>query len=491
MNRRDFMKTIAAATGVTLIQGFSSANEGAKKYNVLFIAVDDLRPNLGCYGDEEVISPNIDALAKRGCMFSNHYVQVATCGASRASLLIGQVPRDQVGFSNGAFGPFIKLRRSGVKPDLNDPHGIVALPELFKLNGYTTVATGKVSHTPTAIPGVWDRDRQFTFRSISKYPIPKIANGRYKERLTAKMIDAPDADFIDGLIAESAIKELQILKADGQPFFLGVGFHKPHLPFYAPKKYWDLYERDKLKLAKYTETPRGCNREISLHESFEMRGQYTQLDVPDAETEARILQHGYNACVSFIDAQVGKVLAELDRLGLRKNTIIILWGDHGWHLGDYGTWGKHTCFEWALRSPLIVCMPGMQSTGAVCNGLVETVDIYPTLADICGFKTPGNLDGQSLLPLLNNPRLPGKKFTRGYMAEGGWRSKKPLGYTIRTEQYRLVQWRDKKTKEPTGYVELYDHINDPGETVNVADNNPEVLRELIKLLEKNNSFNKN
>jgi len=416
------------------------AKDGAQKYNVLFIAVDDLRPKLGCYGDTEVLSPNIDDLASRGVAFMNHFVHVATCGASRFSLLSGQLPRNLTGFSNKAFRPFEELRRAGVKPDLSDSLGVIVLPELFKLNGYTTVATGKVSHNlqHKDMPGACDR--AYEYRSKSKYPVPKIENGRAKERLTAKMIDAPDTDFTDGLIAESAIRELQRLKSENEPFFLGVGFIKPHLPFYAPKKYWDLYDRDSLKLADCQETPSGCDRDISLHESFELRGQYTQLDVPDAETEARILRHGYNACVSFIDAQVGKVLAELDRLGLRENTIIVLWGDHGWHLGDYDVWGKHTCFDWALRSPLIISIPGIEATGPA-RGLVETVDIYPTLAEICSLKTPVNLDGQSLLPILHDPGQKGKKYIRGYLA-----------------------------------------VNDPGETVNVAEKNPGVVEEISRFL---------
>jgi arylsulfatase A-like enzyme len=396
------------------------------------------------------------------------------------------MPTDITGLTNRAFGPFTRLRNSGVMPDLNDSRGMLALPELFKLHGYTTVVTGKVSHnhqTQSDMPGAWSR----------AYPRPHHYEGQEKQQRASvvKILDLPDSETQEGKIAAEAISELQTLKAESKPFFLGVGFIRPHLPFYAPRKYWDLYDRGRLKLADFQETPSGCNRSISLHESFEMRDQYPQLDVPDAETEARILRHGYNACVSFVDAQIGKILAELDRQGLRENTIVMLWGDHGWHLGDYGIWGKHTCFDWALRSPLIISMPGKGSKG-VAQGLVETVDIYPTLAEICGLKTPANLDGKSMLPLINNPKLPGKKYVRGYMAEGFWREnnslggrqykEQPMGYTIRTERYRLVQWRDKKTGQPIDYIELYDHQNDPGETVNIAKENPEVVAELSRFI---------
>ncbi len=477
----------SAVTLLVTALACSPVKDSAQKYNVLFIAVDDLRPKLGCYGDTEVLSPNIDNLASQGIVFMNHYVQVATCGASRSALMLGRMPVDRTGFSNGAFRPFTKLRESGVVPDLNDSTGLIVLPELFKLHGYTTVVTGKISHnhqTQSDMPGAWDRS----------YPYPdhldRPAQRRREKAMVVKILDGPDSTFIEGKIAADAVSELERLKAEDKPFFLGVGFIRPHLPFWAPQKYWDLYDRDRLKLADFQETPSGCDRNISLHESFEMRDQYTQLDVPDAETESRILRHGYNACISYIDAQVGKVLAELDRLGLRKNTIVVLWGDHGWHLGDYGTWGKHTCFDWGLRSPLIISMPGMESTGPAL-GLVETVDIYPTLAEICGLKTPVNLDGKSMLPLIDNPGLPGKKYVRGYMAEGFWREDKfllrqfkqqPMGYTIRTERYRFVQWRDKSTGQPLDYIELYDHHNDPGETINVAEENPRVVAELSKFI---------
>jgi iduronate 2-sulfatase len=464
------------------IQAYAEDTKGSNRPNILFIIADDLRPELRCYGNNQIISPNIDALAKRGSLFKRHSVLVATCGASRASMLTGRVPQDITGLTNNAFESLKKLRNSGVKPDLNNPNTIVTLPELFKLSGYTTVAIGKISHLAHKgdLPGAWDRE--FSYLSSSRYPEQKIETGNLKQRLTAKMIDAPDTAFTDGLVTQSAIKELQHLKSDGNPFFLGVGFHLPHLPFYAPKRYWDLYDRNNLNVAGFNQTPKNCKREISLHENFELRGQYTQLNVPDPETEARILRHGYYACTSFVDEQIGKICTELDRLGLSENTIIVIWGDNGFHLGDYGIWGKHTCFDLALNTPLIIVDPKAIKKGIVINGMSDELDIYPTLAELCNIQVPEQLNGRSLVPMMHHPQKPGKKIIKGYLSEGEWRHGEPMGETIRTNRYRLVQWRDRKTNNPLEYVELYDHRRDPGETVNIADQHPVIVARIRKMI---------
>lgn len=464
------------------IQAHAEGLKGSKKPNILFIIADDLRPELHCYGNEHIISPNIDALAKKGCLFKRHFVMVATCGASRASMLTGRMPQDIKGLSNNAFESFKELRNSGVKPDLNNPNTIVTLPELYKLSGYTTVAVGKISHLAHKgdMPGAWDRE--FSYLSSSKYPVQKIETGNMKQRLTASMIDAPDTAFTDGLVTQSAIRELQQLKSDGNPFFLGIGFHLPHLPFYAPRKYWDLYDQNSLKVAAFNQTPKNCKRGTSLHESFELRGQYTQLNVPDPETEARILRHGYYACTSFVDEQIGKIITELNRLGLSDNTIIVIWGDNGFHLGEYGIWGKHTCFDLALSTPLIIVDPKANRTGIVINGMTDELDIYPTLAELSNLQIPDRLDGRSLVSMMKHPRKTGKKFIKGYLAEGEWRNVEPLGETIRTNRYRLTQWRDRKTNSPVKYVELYDHKKDPGETDNIADLHPEIADRIRKLI---------
>ena len=452
--------------------------------NVLFIAYDDLRPDLNCYGNNQIISPNIDALAKRGVLFSNHFVQVATCGASRYCLMTGKYPKDIKSLSNTVFGVIKESRKQGTTVRANEPGTIITMPDLYKINGYTTVAVGKVSHLADKgdMPGSWDKE--FSYLSTSKFPEQKIETGNIKERLTAKMIDAHDTAFTDGLVTQRAILELQRLKAEGKPFFMGVGFHLPHLPFYAPEKYWNLYDRSKIKPADYADTPVNCKREISLHNNFEMLGQYTQLDAPDAATEARILRHGYYACISYVDAMTGLIIKELDRLGLRENTIIVLWGDNGFHLGEYGIWGKHTCFDYGLKTPLIIVDPQNEKQGTVVKSLVETIDIFPTLADLCGLDNSERSDGKSLVPLLQKPSGAVKKFVRGYLPEGEWRQgTEPLGFTVRTPKYRLVRWYDRKGQIPLDYIELYDHARNPGETVNISSAKPAKVRRLSRLID--------
>lgn len=477
-------KLSLAALGLIALQATQVTNGQNTPRNVLFIAYDDLRPDLNCYGNKEIVSPNIDTLAKRGVLFSSHFVQVATCGASRYCLMTGNYPKDIKYLSNNVFGVLKDSRKSGIAANANKPGTIITMPDLFKINGYTTVAVGKVSHLADKgdMPGSWDKE--FSYLSTSKYPEQKIETGNMKERLTAKMIDAHDTAFTDGLVTQRAILELQRLKEEGKPFFMGVGFHLPHLPFYAPEKYWSMYDRSQIKLADYAGVPVNCNKEISLHNNFEMLGQYTQLDVPDAETEARILRHGYYACISYTDALTGLIIKELDRLGLRENTIIVLWGDNGFHLGEYGLWGKHTCFDHGLKTPLIIVDPQIEKQGTVVKSLVETIDIFPTLADLCGLTTPERIDGQSLGPLLRKPSGSVKKYVKGYLPEGEWRQgTEPLGLTIRTPKYRLVRWYDRKEQIPLDYAELYDHSRDPGETVNISSMKPAKVRKLSRLID--------
>ncbi|MEX0882160.1 MAG: sulfatase, partial [Cyclobacteriaceae bacterium] len=375
--------------------------EKNEKFNVLFIAVDDLRPELGCYGYDYMHTPHIDRLASEGRIFKNHFVHAAACGPSRSTLLSGTRTTN--------WDIFKEIRESGSKPD-----SIFSLPQLFKENGYTTIGIGKISHQPGGVMDSLQTIHEVPYSSNQSYaPVGEwnepwsaffsYAGGRartsYYNRPTNRTLspyeaaDVDDEGYADGLNADEAIKQLRELK--DSTFFLALGFYKPHLPFNAPKKYWDLYDPNKIPEADYKKNPENVGSEISLHSnnnSYEPRGTYTWPNdtlgwqiTPERE---KILKHGYAAAVSYVDAQIGKVLDELKSLGLDKNTIVVLWGDHGWHLGDYGLWGKHTNFDIALNSPLIIKQPQMNNPGQWADGMVETVDIFPTLAELCRLPTP-------------------------------------------------------------------------------------------------------
>ncbi len=479
--------------------GAAGAHGAVKRRpNVLFLCVDDFRPQLPCYGKDFMVTPNLDRLAARSVAFNRHYVQVPTCGASRCSLLTGHRPRSDVALSNGAF--------EGL-PRADDGQPI-AMPHLFQQQGYTTVSVGKVTHSPDGRrhgkpTGKLDRDGKMTFSGPDD-SAPELAcgwdrvygpTGAWGDAWSAffayaggktrsygsvkspaiEAADVADTGYPDGLTAEAAIGELQRLR--DSPFFLAVGFYKPHLPFCAPKRYWDLYDRDAIPLAPHPEAPQGVDATLSLHRNGELTGRYDALNNPGEATddEARRLRHGYFASVSYVDAQIGKVLDELEHLGLRDNTIVVVWGDHGWHLGDLHVWGKHTTFEFSLRSTLLVHVPGKAAQGARADGLVESLDLYPTLVECCGLDAPEGLDGVSLVPLLDEPATPGKDGAFGYWRRGRHRAK-----TLRTPRYRIVEWVD--TRGKVVQVELYDHHKDPDETTNVARENPEQVEELLKQL---------
>ncbi len=460
----------------------------SSKPNVLFIAVDDLRPELGCYGVQHMVTPHLDKLASQGRLFRNHYVQVPTCGASRYALLTGKYPRQAVAMGNNA---------ASLAPK-SEPAEAYSLPMLFKQNGYATVGLGKISHSADGLKGddknkvrsgepelpySWDvlwgpaGEWQDSWKAFFGY-----AGGKTRDRQTTPAFegaDVPDNGYPDGLTAEEAIKQLNRLK--DKPFFLAVGFYKPHLPFNAPKKYWDLYDPKKLPAAPFREAPANVDAKISLHKGGELFGQYTfdGSKVPAAnEANAVKLRHAYFAAVSYADAQIGRVLGELDRLGLSQNTIVVVWGDHGWHLGDHGIWGKHTLHERSLRSTLIIRTPQMQQPGQSSPAIVETVDLFPTLAALSGLASPKSLEGQNLAPLLQNPGTEWQQPARSF-----WRNSGHTGQSIRTERYRLTRWVNDKTKE-IAQVELYDHQSDPLETKNVAAVNEQIVLKLSAQLLK-------
>ena len=450
-----------------------------QRLNVLFIAVDDLRPQLGCYGHAEMVTPALDKLAREGRLFDRHYVQAPTCGASRAALLTGRYPARPGAYENGAIA---------TRPPAQVGRDVV-LPQLFRDNGYTTVSIGKITHEPDGklrdgrpeAPGAWDEVGAPSGKWGSAWDaFFGYADGstRVPEKSPAtESADVPDDGYPDGLIAGAAVAKLRELEAGNKPFFLAVGFFKPHLPFNAPQRYWVLYDPAKIPAPAHRTPPSGVDPAISLHESFELTPRYTGLATPGVvtEAEARHLRHGYAACVSYVDAQIGEVLDELDRLGLRERTIVVVWGDHGWHLGEHGVWGKHTLHEVALRAPLIIRSPRPAAPGKASSALIESVDIYPTLAELCGLTAPADLDGTSFAAALADPAAAGKPAAYGFWARG-------RAHSIRTDTHRFTEWRDADDPSKVIQVELYDHESDPNETRNIAAQHAQLVAALTARL---------
>lgn len=436
----------------------------SRRYNVLFLAIDDLRPNLGCYGDRFAKTPNIDRIAAQGVTFRRAYCQQALCGPSRASLLTGLRP-DTTKVYN------LSTRFRDTVPDA------VTLPELFKHSGYVAESIGKVFHGTEIMhdPQSWSAPERLSLfegiRDLYALEKNKAPKGADQKTASTECADVPDEAYIDGRVAADAIQTLRRLK--DKPFFLAVGFRKPHLPFAAPRKYWELYDRNRVPMPVHGARPADMPA-IALQDYQELR---SYADVPDKgpipEAKMREAIHGYYAGTSFSDANVGEVLSELNRLGLTRNTIVVLWGDNGWHLGEQDYWGKTTNFEVAARVPLIVSLPGMRTAGRITDALVEFVDIYPTVAELCGLTAPRSFEGTSFRPLLDNPDRRWKQaaFSQ-YPRRATSRGQKVMGYSMRTDRYRFTEWAG-ANGELFG-VELYDHQTDPGETQNLA-NRPENL----------------
>jgi arylsulfatase A-like enzyme len=429
----------------------------------------------------------LDRLASQGFIFTNQFVNIPTCGASRNCLLTGQLPVSAAHLKNEITANTISKQEQ------------TEVPETFihqlKRNGYYTIGIGKITHHPDGyvygylepksnrleLPHSWDEmlldDKKWGsgHNSFFGYADGTNRNTLKGEVKPYEMADVPDTAYVDGLTANLAIKKLKELKQKGGPFFLGVGFFKPHLPFTAPKKYWDLYNQEEIPLSPVPFIPENVNK-ASLHDSGEFNNyklgeEKVSLKAPVSDAYARKLRHAYFACVSYVDAQIGKVLNELEQQGLAENTIVVVWGDHGWHLGDDLVWGKHTIFERALRSTFIMKVPGFEN-GKTIDKVVSTTDIYPTLMDLCGTPVKHKLDGSSMVGLLQNPSDPGWRNT----AYSYFRN----GISIRTEKYRLTKYfRD---AEPV--VELYDHRIDPNETKNIAAEKPEIVHSLMPLWER-------
>ncbi len=461
------IKTTAILTAAASILCGAAAHAAEARPNVLFIAVDDLRPELGCYGHPVVKSPHIDRLAARGTLFEYAYCQQAVCNPSRASLMTGLRPDTLQVYD-------LPTNFRKYQPD------VVTVAQHFKDHGYYTEGIGKIyhlGHGNTDDPLSWSVVRRHELaprfgpvgqEALQRQRAEWDAAGRDVSRargLPWEAPDVPDADLTDGSIAEGAVRILR--EVQDRPFFLAVGFLNPHLPFVAPKKYWDLYSEDDTRLASNPYPPKGAPP-YATHSFGELRAYYgIPPQGPLSEEQARKMVHGYWAATSYIDACVGRLLDELDRLKLRDNTIVILWGDHGWFLGEHGMWCKHANYEEAARAPLIISVPGQQPGKSAA--LVEFVDIYPTLAELCSLPVHDWLEGTSFRPLIENPELPWKKaafhlYPRGIPGQGAG-----MGRAIRTERYRLVEWtvRGKDFTEFAEY-ELYDLETDPGENVNLA-----------------------
>ncbi|MBR9999590.1 MAG: sulfatase [Cyclobacteriaceae bacterium] len=470
---------------------YPPAQEGKNKNlpNILFIAIDDLKPAAGCYGDSVAITPHMDKLAEAGITFMRNYCQQAVCAPSRASLLTGRYP-DQ-------------LQVWDLQTLIREKNpGIITLPQYFRMFGYLTASTGKI-FDPRSLEGSWGGPHDSASWSVdyissgelntynpetgppdyfyageearNKISLlqdearrnGKLTPGAIREYVqqfyfpAVECVDVPFDAYVDGAIAKHGLHLMDSLAGTGSPFFLAVGFNRPHLPFAAPKKYWDLYKRNKFSLAQF-QNPAQDSPPIAYHNSGEIRSGYTGIPaegrLPDPLQ--RELIHGYYAAVTFIDDLIGMLLEELDVLGIRDHTIIVLWGDHGWHLGDHGLWCKHSNFEQATRSPLIMLDPDQRVKGGKHDGPTEFTDIAPTLCELTGIPIPDYFEGLSLKPLFDDP---GQKLRTTALSQYPRHGIDYMGYSIRTERYRYTKWIEKNTGKTTER-ELYDYQVDPLET---------------------------
>jgi len=483
MDRREFLSLSLKVAGSAMLLGsrtLESAGDTppADGPNVLFIPVDDLRPQLACFGHERMISPNIDRLAAEGTAFVRTHCQQAVCAPSRASVLSGLRPDSTRVWD-------LQTPLATTRPE------VLTLPQHFRANGYATVSLGKVYHHRTAddpegwTEPPWGPDNAFPGQIAAELIRQKKTTMREARDAGVKWRwrgpateaqDVPDQAYADGQLADRAIEEMRRLAQGSRPFFLAVGHFKPHLAFACPKRYWEMYPPESIDLADNPFAPQDCP-EIALHNWGELRA---YSDIPDQgdlpEEKARELVRGYYACSSFIDAQVGRLLDELERLGVRENTIVCLWGDHGWQLGEHGMWCKHSNFETSTHSPLVISAPNQAAAGRPTDALCEFVDIYPTLCELAGLERPEHLEGTSLAPLMDDPELEWKRAAFSQYPRGG-----AMGYSMRTDRYRYTEWQQ---EQEVVAAELYDHRVDPGENVNVAarEENAALVAELSAML---------
>lgn len=449
-----------------------AALAAAERPNVLLICVDDLKPVLGCYGDPVAKTPHLDRLAARSLRLDRAYCNQAVCAPSRNSLVTGLRPQ-----TLGVYDLATNFRKA--RPEA------VTFGQFFRQHGYRTEALGKILHTGHG--NTEDADSWTTphFR-------PKAASYANSENLAPKpdqpnksqpwkdprgaateSADVPDDTYADGQIALEAVRRIEAAKDSDEPFFLAVGFLKPHLPFVAPQRYWDLYDPLALPMPERDSPPEGAP-DYAAQYGGELRN---YKDIPSGkeplgETLTRQLIHGYYAATSYIDACSGLVLDALEANGFAENTVVVLWGDHGWHLGDHGIWCKHTNYEQAARIPLMVAAPG--KAGAVSGALVESIDLYPTLAALAGLPSPQGIEGRSFATLLDDPGAAHRDHAIHVYPRG-----RRLGRAIRTERHRLVEWKEFGADAETAEFELYDYVEDPGESRNLASEQAEIVAELM------------
>jgi len=448
----------------------ANADEPKARANILLICVDDLKPLLGCYGNSTAQTPNIDRLAQQGVLFESAYCNQAVCSPSRNALLVGLRPQ-----TLGIYDLATNFRRSA--PDA------ITLPQNFQKHGYRTQAMGKIFHVghgndedaaSWSAPHWHPKAPQY---QLAESQAAKRQSNNGPRGTATESADVADEIYGDGQIAVEAISRMQqAAEKPDEPFFIAVGFLKPHLPFVAPKRYWDLYDPATLLMPQVTSPPKDAP-DYAPQFGGELR-QYSDMPQqgPISPEDTLRLIHGYYAATSYTDAQIGKVLEALDRSGAREKTIVVLWGDHGWHLGDHGMWCKHTNYEQAARIPLIISAPGCV-TGATTQSLVETVDIYPTLCDLAGLPHPEDLDGTSFAAVLKSPDNRTRESIIHVYPRGN-----RLGRAIRTERYRMIEWKVPGASIETAEYELYDYETDPLETENIADQQSEVLAILKEIL---------
>lgn len=471
--------------------GANARAETKARPNILLLLVDDLKPTLGCYGDKLAKTPQIDALAARGMRFESAYCNQAVCAPSRFTLMLGSHST-----STGLYGLGSQLRQ--VVPNA------VTMPQYFAKHGYRTESLGKVFHIghgnygdPDSfmVPHYKERvieyadpaskpDGELT-REEAMFQNVKAPPGGMNTLARGAAFESPevsDEAYADGRVASETMRRLQAAKQRDEPFFIAAGFARPHLPFSAPQRYWDLHNPDDFQLPANPDLPTGSPK-VAQKRGGEIRNYFPVPDKNDpakiSDTLARKLMHGYYASTSYVDAQIGKVIAELDRLELSQNTIVVLWGDHGFHLGDLGIWTKHTNYEQANRIPILIVAPGVTQPHSATGQLAESVDIFPTLAELAGLPEPEGpqaIDGLSLVSVLKDADA--RVRDHAYHAY----PKKKLGRAIRTARYRLVQWRGIGAAEGTSEYELYDYQADPLETRNLVDERPDVVRRMKRIL---------
>ena len=482
---------MAFASVMSACQGKSKNNEtDTRPPNILFIAVDDLRTELGCYGNEAIKSPNIDKLARQGIVFNRAYCQQPICMSSRASLMSGLRPDTLRIYNTKALDE--------LAPD------VLTINQHFENNGYQIWASGKIYHHGIDRQVQWGENRVIPetaeqgrgYLSEEAIKIVEDYDAYYREQRGGpgggrgpayESPDVADNAYHDGLMTDLAIDQLAEYKSGEKPFFMAVGYKKPHLPFNAPKKYWDLYDANEIEMADNPYMPENVS-EYFRYNFGELRN---YAGIPKGQEQfdeslSRNLKHGYYACVSYIDAQIGRLLDGLKQNGLDQNTIVILWGDHGWKLGEHGMWCKHTQFELDNHVPLLVKVPGQSEGSLKTDAFVEFVDIYPTLCELAGLELPDHLQGASFAPLIDEPDRPWKEGAiTVWPLNRNDPEKVVIGYSIQTDRYRYTEW----IRESSGELmarDLFDHKIDPDENVNIS-NDPdqnEIIEELSRLLNR-------